>query len=240
MMISTDRFRLVLLLALLTVGSLGSAQQITELSPTEFYTVTKFKNVQLLDIQSSGAFEKAHIRSAINLDFQHQNFESACLSIFDPHKKIYIYSFVVSQAKNAALFLQDLGFKEVYYMAEGFSYWTSSGLPYVSSVHNAGFVAAYLVSDLKRILQQNKMTFVYLYQPSCKYCKLVEPVILRNTGAFWGIKLLKIDISKDLEIAEYFQAEATPTFVLFNGQKQVWKYQGEISEEKFQAVLFPQ
>lgn len=231
--------RLLLFLFAGAITSAGQAQGLSGLEPDIFQrSLSNSTDIQLIDLRKESDFQEAHIRNAIYMDYEARDFDENVLSRVDKDRPLYLYCYTGTKAQNAGLYLKELGFKEIYYLKGGLINWITQSKPYISEKLNTEPIAAFTNHDLDKIIARNKNVFIFLSAPWCKYCKIMEPIVRENTGEVFGIKLLKIDGSKELAIAERFQLTDTPTFVYFQNGKQVWRYSGEISEDKLQDILF--
>jgi rhodanese-related sulfurtransferase len=221
----------------LTLQAIG--QDIQSLDAKTFsFALMNNPSAQLIDLRVTKAFEEGHIKKAISIDYENDEFQSLIDSKADKFKTLFIYDQTGKTGKNACLFLKEIGYREVYYLEGGFTNWTSSSKPYVYSKNNSKAIASFTKKDLQNIVSANDKVFLFLHAPYCKQCQIMEPIISRNTGDAYGIKMLKIDASKELTITEYFNAKDKPTMIYFKNGRQVWKYSGEISENDLRYVLF--
>ena len=55
---------------------------------------------------------------------------------------------------------------------------------------------------------------VYFYSPTCKPCKVVEPVIRKLTKELKGVKFVRVDVSKNPELARKLGILATPSILI--------------------------
>lgn len=216
-------------------------QEIKGLDSNTFQKALKHDaTAQLVDLRSEEAFNEGHIKGAIRINYEERDFETVALKALDKNQGIYLYCFTGKESQNATVFLKDLGFKEVHYLDGGFSKWTSSSKPYVSSRQSTKPIAPFTVENLNELLSLNSNVLLFLYSKTCPSCEIMETVLRRNTGGHTEIKFVKMDIERDLEISEHFNAIETPTMLYFQNGRQVWRYSGEIEEDRIQAVLFNQ
>ena len=108
-------------------NSSSSVEQISEtnykvLSQTEFKTLIKAGNGQLLDVRTPGEFNAGHIKNAENIDFTGSDFREKVAKL-DREKPVLIYCHSGNRSGKASLILKELGFKEVYDLQGGFSNW---------------------------------------------------------------------------------------------------------------------
>lgn len=214
-------------------------QEIQSLDTETFaFALRHDPTVQVIDLRNPEAFDEGHIKKAISAPYDNDNFQTLAQKIIQKDRTLFLYCQTGSEGRNASIFLKDLGYNEVYFLDSGFTNWTSSSKPYVCSRNNNKPIALYRVGDINKTIENNEKVFLFLNAPWCKHCKVMEPIISRNTGINTGIKMLKIDISKERVIAEHFRANETPTLIYFQNGKQVWKYSGEILEKDLRAILF--
>jgi thioredoxin 2 len=70
----------------------------------------------------------------------------------------------------------------------------------------------------------------------CGYCRMVEPVM--NDMAGWRagrLKIIKVDVDSEPELARRFVVKATPTFILYRNGKQLARLDGA-PKEKIELV----
>ena len=72
----------------------------------------------------------------------------------------------------------------------------------------------------------------------CMPCTMMSPVIEELNEKFKGkIKIGKVDISENQEIAEKFGVSSIPTFIIFKDGKIVKQFSGLTSSEDFTDIL---
>lgn len=229
------RYFLILILFVIR----AQAQDIQSLDSETFaFALRHDPNAQLVDLRSQNAFDEGHIKKAISAPYENDNFENLAKKLIEKNRTLFLYCQTGTEGRNASIFLKDLGYREVYFLDGGFTQWTASSKPYVSSRSTNSAIASYTVDDINKALANSDKVLIFLEAPLCKQCKSMEPILLRNVGISKGIKFLKIDINKELAIAEHFKAKETPTYIYFKNGKQIWKYSGELLEKDLQAVLF--
>ena len=108
-------------------NSSSSVEQISEtnykvVSQTEFKTLIKAGNGQLLDVRTPGEFNAGHIKNADNINFTGSDFREKVAKL-DREKPVLIYCHSGNRSGKASLILKELGFKEVYDLQGGYSNW---------------------------------------------------------------------------------------------------------------------
>ncbi|MDP4637307.1 MAG: thioredoxin [Crocinitomicaceae bacterium] len=92
------------------------------------------------------------------------------------------------------------------------------------------------------IIQSNTPTLVDFYATWCGPCKMMHPVLedlKKQMGS--KIRILKIDVDKNQDIAALYKVRGVPTFVLFKKGEKLWRESGAFPlstlKAKIQAVL---
>lgn len=209
------------------------------LSINDFDTKLKEKAViaQLVDVRTTEEFLRGHLRKAANLNFTDDNFEDLVKAKLDKTRPVFVYCFSGRRSADAATFLRDLGFKEVYDMAGGFAKWTSSSKPYASDNMTTQPIAAFTLENLDRIVRSNDVVLIDFYAEWCGPCKKMTPILNKIADENKSIKLLKIDAEKSDNIASVFKVEEIPTYVIIKKGRQVWRGVGEMDEAEMKEIL---
>jgi thioredoxin len=192
---------------------------------------------QLIDIRTPEEYLRGHLKRAINLNFNDDNFEDNVKAKIDKTLPVFVYCFSGRRSTDAATFLRDLGFKEVYEMAGGFAKWTSSSKPYVSNISTTQPIAALTLENLERVIKSNSLVLIDFYAEWCGPCKKMTPILNNIANQNKNLKLLKIDAEKSDNIASVFKVEEIPTYVIIKNGRQVWRGVGEMNEAELKDVL---
>lgn len=72
----------------------------------------------------------------------------------------------------------------------------------------------------------------------CGPCKAMAPVVEALGAEVQGkARILKVDIDKNEELAEKYQVQVVPTFILFRKGEILWKYSGVTDKMTLSAQL---
>lgn len=82
-------------------------------------------------------------------------------------------------------------------------------------------------SSFSDIIKEDKPVLVDFYADWCGPCKMLAP-ILKDAKEELGdtVKIVKIDVDKNEELAGKFQVRGVPTLILFRNGKQLWRQSG--------------
>lgn len=227
------------LLALFFIISFGySNAQVKSLEPADFYNETKNNNsLQLLDLRSDSDFRDGHIKKAVNYDYNDDGFETYVLFKFDKKTPLYIYCYTGTRSAEAKNYLKELGFTTVVELQGGFSNWTRSSKPYVSSRIFTTPIAPFTMADLEREIKTNKTLLVDFYATWCGPCKKMKPILQKVGADNPNVKLIQIDAEKSEDISSLFAVREIPTLVLFKNGKQVWRGSGVMTEKEVKKLV---
>jgi thioredoxin 1 len=94
------------------------------------------------------------------------------------------------------------------------------------------------MESFKDIVQSSTPTLVDFFATWCGPCKAMAPVLdqLKNEmGA--QVRILKIDVDKNPEVAAKFQVRGVPTFVLYKSGEIKWRQSGGVSLHQLKALV---
>lgn len=77
-----------------------------------------------------------------------------------------------------------------------------------------------------------------IYAEWCAPCKMMAPV-LKQLKDMQGdnVRIVKIDIDKNLQIARHYSVYSVPTLMIFKNGKQLWRQSGVMSAAELNKVI---
>jgi thioredoxin 1 len=212
-------------------------QNVSLLSVTDFQQkLTLSNDAQILDIRSAVDFQLGHLRKAKNIDYKKADFEQIVQIKLDKKAPVFLYCFSGGQSVGAATFLKSLGFREVYELDGGFAKWTASSKPYTAS-SNSKPIAALTVDNIHTSLYNHELVLLDFYATWCGPCKKMSPILEKISRENPNLYLLKIEADKNDGIANKFEVEEIPTYILFKNGKQIWRSTGIVPEAEMKAIF---
>lgn len=112
------------------------------------------------------------------------------------------------------------------------------GMQYIMvlrSKRNRGRKVEQVGGKLGKVIAMGGKAMVYFYSPGCRACKYQTPIIDRLISD--GLKVQKVDISRDMATARKFGVMATPTTVVLQGNEIVEFLVGAKQEDKLRSFL---
>src|SRR5450759_3074351 len=88
------------------------------------------------------------------------------------------------------------------------------------------------------VIQDIRPVVVDFHALWCSPCKMQSP-ILKEIATDLGdkIKVIKIDVDQNSEIASRYNVQSVPTLIIFKNGKLVWRQTGVVSKNQLFSVL---
>ncbi|MDG1237388.1 MAG: thioredoxin [Flavobacteriales bacterium] len=94
------------------------------------------------------------------------------------------------------------------------------------------------MGTFQEIIKSDHPVLVDFHADWCAPCKTMNP-ILKNIKKELGdkLKIIKINVDNNQQVANRFQVKGIPTFILFQNSEVKWRQSGVLSETKFLEIL---
>ena len=225
-----------ILLALLLVES--KAQMVQNVDAFKFKQLISSEDAILLDVRTLEEYSRAHIQGSTNINIADPEFTSK-INLLQKDKTILIHCLSGSRSSACANYLNQMGFKIIYTLKQGLMEWNHQGYALEKSDQViASTSTAYTEQSFARLLTGNKLVLVDFHAVWCAPCKAMNPIIDKLAIDYKGKATIeKIDIEANKQIANVYQVQSVPGFVLFKQGIKVWSHNGKISYNDFVAVI---
>ncbi len=94
------------------------------------------------------------------------------------------------------------------------------------------------MSTFQEIIKGEIPVLVDFYAEWCAPCKTMNPIlkkIKKNMGD--NLKIIKINVDNNQQVASKFQVRGIPTFILFKNNEVKWRQSGIIEERNFLETI---
>ena len=98
------------------------------------------------------------------------------------------------------------------------------------------------MNDFNELIKSDKPTLVDLFATWCGPCRMQGPVLedVKNKVGD-AANVLKVDIDKNIELAQRYRVQSVPTLILFKSGEPVWRavglQQGDVLEAKLREHM---
>ena len=94
------------------------------------------------------------------------------------------------------------------------------------------------MSKFTELVNGEAPVLVDIFADWCAPCKTITPILKEVKSTLNdSIKVIKIDIDKNQQIADKFQIKGVPTLLLFKNGEVVWKHTGLIQKEELITII---
>ena len=88
----------------------------------------------------------------------------------------------------------------------------------------------------QEVMQSGIPVFIDLWAPWCAPCRMTTPIFETVSHDFENqVKFVKMDVDKSPEIAEKYNIQAVPTFLLISNGEEVGRKTGVISKSEMSS-----
>jgi len=229
---------IILIAIIVLFFTTGYSQTVNNVDALKFNELIKSGNGIILDVRSPQEYSRGHIANSTLISISDRAFVNK-VSILQKDKPIYVYCLSGARSRTAADYLAKNGFKQVYNLQQGIMNWQRNNLPLEQSENvTASNSKIYTPTDFKTLTSSNKLVFVDFNAVWCAPCKTMSPVVDKLSENYkQKIKVEKIDMEMNRELAQSLDVKSIPGFVLFKNGEKVWSGNGIISYDELKKLV---
>lgn len=86
--------------------------------------------------------------------------------------------------------------------------------------------------NFEKIINSEKPVLIDFHALWCGPCKLQAPILQEISGILKDqVRIIKIDVDKNPDIAAKYQIRAVPTLIVFRNDKPAWRQSGVVDKQ---------
>lgn len=91
--------------------------------------------------------------------------------------------------------------------------------------------------NFNTIINDNQPVLVDFFADWCGPCKAQAPVLKDLAKEMDGLRIIKIDIDKNPQIAQKYKVRSVPTLMLFKEGQNLWKQSGVLGLTQLKSII---
>jgi thioredoxin len=183
----------------------------------------------IIDVRTSSEFESGHINGAVNIDWNADGFEQS-MGNYKKEDPIYVYCLSGGRSGQAAQWLRQAGYTQVYELEGGMMAWRSNQLPEVNG--NAPVIADKISANAyQALLDSNQLLLIDFYATWCAPCQKMKPYLETLDQKVKGeVKVERINVEENKTLCQTLKVSALPVLKLYKEGVVVWESNTLVSE----------
>jgi thioredoxin 1 len=190
----------------------------------------------LLDVRTAKEVSRSYIKDAVFLDFHDSAFKKM-LATLNPEKPVFVYCAIGVRSHDAAVMLQEMGFKEVYDLKGGIINWKLAGLPVVKG-NDFDARTGMSKNDFLESIKDKPLVLVDFFAPWCAPCQVMVPALdsmkitMKDTAT-----IVTINADENLRLMKELKFYSLPYIMLYKNGTLVFKQDGYMSRNDMEALI---
>ena len=225
-------YSLFFLLPLLFSGcSSGQGQNSFKvLSAKEFNEkISQTQNANILDVRTSQEYSESHIKNAINVDWNGNNFDEGIANL-DKSKPVFVYCLSGGRSSAAAAHMTSMGYKDVYELDGGLMKWREANLPETSE-GSAPKSKGMTKQQFDALVNSDKEVLVDFNADWCQPCQRLKPYIEEISKEQADIvKVVSINADDNKSLCREMNISALPTLQIYKNKTLKWTHLGYLEK----------
>lgn len=216
----------------------GFSQTVVNVNATKFNELLQSGRGVTLDVRTPQEYSRGHIANSTLIELSDKELVKK-LSLLQKDKPVYLYCLSGSRSRVLANYMIKNGFSQVYNLQQGLIDWQRNKFPLQQSAAvTASKSKTFTATDFKAILNTSQLVFIDFYAVWCAPCRTMSPVVDQLSDKFkQKVKIEKIDIEANRELAQSLDVQSIPGFILFKNGQKIWTGKGVMSYDELAKIL---
>ena len=208
------------------------------MNAAKFNELLQSGNGITLDVRTAQEYSRGHIVNSTLIDLSDKELIKK-ISLLQKDKPIYLYCLSGSRSRILADYMVKNGFGKVYNLQQGLIDWQRNRFPLQQSAAvTASKSKAFTAADFKTMLSSNQLVFIDFYAVWCAPCRTMSPVVDQLSDKYkQKVKIEKIDVEANRELAQSLDVQSIPGFMLFKNGQKIWTGTGVMSYDELAKLL---
>lgn len=224
--------RLLLLFSFLPVFAFQTTE--FKLSNEEFLKkLQSLPDAQLVDVRTQGEFRKNHLKGAMNLNVNGEEFQKQ-VNALDKTKPVLVYCWSGGRSSNAAEYMRQQGLT-VYEMKDGMMRWIAENKPYEEGTAPA---AGMSMEEYNGYLKSKKLVLVDFNATWCAPCRKMSPWLDELAKKYPNdLIVVKINTEENGTVVKTLNVAGVPYLMLYKNEKVIWTHSGLAEKSVMEAEI---
>ena len=229
---------LIVTLIIVLFFRIGFSQTVVHVNAAKFNELLQTSNGITLDVRTSQEYLRGHISNSTLIDIADPGVVKK-ISMLQKDKPVYLYCLSGSRSRVLADYMVKNGFSQVYNLQHGLIDWQRNKLPLQqSATATASKSKVFTTADFNSMVGSNHLVFIDFYAVWCAPCRTMSPIVDQLSNKYkQKVKIEKIDIEANRELAQSLDVQSIPGFILFKNGKKVWTGTGVMSYDELTKLL---
>jgi len=191
----------------------------------------------VLDVRTSGEFNEGHLENAVNVDWNSSDFDTE-IEKFDKSTPYFVYCLAGGRSAAAADHMRSQGFEHIIELEGGILKWRAEKLPESTATASQTKSGGMSTAEFQQLLVGDKTVLVDFYAEWCGPCKKMKP-FLDEIATEMGstVKVIRIDVDKNPDLAASMHITALPTIQLIRNNVMIWNKIGFVEKDELVEQL---
>jgi thioredoxin 1 len=227
---------LILFVVLLTGCHTSEGQKTISIDEFE-QKLSSTSQAQLVDVRTPDEFGQGHLKSATNANWRNSTEFQQKTTSLDKSKPIFVYCLAGGRSREAATYLVQQGFKEVYDMKGGFMSWSGANKTIETEGAKATAVAQGMTKEaFDKFIQTHDAVLVDYFATWCGPCQKMKPII-EKLKAEGKITVLTLDADQSKALIQANNIDELPTFMFYKKGKMTNRAMGYMTEATMRTLV---